>query len=77
MAPLYANTFMSKLETELLQSVLERSTVWWKYIDDVFGIWPHGEESLQVFFNKSSLFNTPSNLLPNGLGSPLPSLTLE
>ena len=27
----------------------ERPTVWWRYIDNVFMIWPHGEGRLEVF----------------------------
>ena len=48
---------MGKLERKLLQSVTNRPMVWWRYIDDVFTIWPHGEESLQVFLNKLNLFH--------------------
>ena len=58
MAPSYANIFMAKLETELLQSVSKRPMVWWRYIDDVFAIWPHDEESLQVFLNELNLFHS-------------------
>ena len=29
--------------------------LWWRYIDDVLAIWPHGKESLQVFLNKLNL----------------------
>ena len=45
------------LDTELLRSVLERPTVWWRDIDDVFAIWPYGEESLQVLLNELNLFH--------------------
>ena len=53
MASSYTNIFMAKLETEVLQSVSKRLMVWWRYTDDVFAIWPHGEESLQVFLKQT------------------------
>ena len=29
---------------------------WWRYIDDVFAIWPHGEEELVEFLKKMNQF---------------------
>ena len=30
---------------------------WWMYIDDIFFIWEHGEESLRVFIDQVNLFH--------------------
>ena len=31
--------------------------IWWRYIDDIFFIWEHGEESLEKFLNKLYSFH--------------------
>ena len=31
--------------------------IWWRYIDDIFFIWEHGEESLSVFIDQVNLFH--------------------
>ena len=51
MAPSYVNIFMGKLENTILQTVDKTPTVWWRYIDDIFAIWPHGEECLEQFIH--------------------------
>ena len=48
MAPNYAIIFMDKIETELLQKSPLQPTFFKRFIDDIFLIWPHGEE-LQKF----------------------------
>ena len=53
MAVNYANIFLDKLETEMLNE-FERKTnlrpyMWIRYIDDIFMIWQHDEESLNKF----------------------------
>ena len=49
MAPSYAILFMDMLERDLLENSLLKPSVWWRYIDDVFLLWEHGEESLKEF----------------------------
>ena len=50
MGLLYANLFMGKLELEFLRTQdkihVHVPRVWWRYIDDIFTIWDHGEPSL-------------------------------
>ena len=48
MAPNYAIIFMHKIETELLQKSPLQPSFFKRFIDDIFLIWPHGEE-LQKF----------------------------
>ena len=31
--------------------------IWWRYIDDIFFIWEHDEESLRVFIDQINLFH--------------------
>ena len=49
MAPAYANLFSGNLEQKILAQSPLKPLVWWRYIDDVFMIWPHGEEKLNEF----------------------------
>ena len=49
MAPSYANHFMAQLERKLLDNASMKPLIWWRYIDDIFAIWCHGEANLKVF----------------------------
>ena len=49
MAPNYAIIFMHKIETELLNKSRLKPKVFRRFIDDIFLIWPHGEDTLQEF----------------------------
>ena len=49
MAPSYANLFMGCLQKDLLQQAEKKPSIWLRYIDDIFAIWPHGEEHLRLF----------------------------
>ena len=49
MAPPYAILFMSDFEERFLESSPLKPFVWWRYIDDIFMIWQHGEEELSRF----------------------------
>lgn len=48
-APSYANIFMTRLEEEILHFAENKPTIWARSIDDIFFIWPHGEEKLHDF----------------------------
>ena len=48
-APPYSILFMAELEEEILREVMLKSYLWWRYLDDVFFIWKHGEEKLKEF----------------------------
>jgi hypothetical protein len=51
MAPSFANIFMGTLEESLLSSAPDHliPLLWKRFIDDIFLIWTHGEESFQTF----------------------------
>ena len=51
MAPPYAIIFMDSLEEDILSNSLLKPLVWWRYIDDIFMMWEHGEEELQKFLD--------------------------
>ena len=46
LAPNYANLFMGRFETHALAGYPLKPLVWKRFIDDIFMIWTHGEESL-------------------------------
>ena len=43
--------FLAALEQKLLDHHVEKPLLWWRYIDDIFLIWTHGEEKLLEFIN--------------------------
>ena len=49
MAASYANLFMGKLECEFLLIQDLKPQLWWRFIDVIFAIWTHGEQSLVRF----------------------------
>ena len=48
-APSYAILFMGDFEEQALDGYHLKPWVWWRYIDDIFLVWEHGEESLMEF----------------------------
>ena len=51
-APPYSILFMADSEERLQSDIDLKLYIWWRYIDDVFLIWEHGEESLKLFLQK-------------------------
>ena len=55
MAPNYANLFMDKFERTLIDDYRKKTgltpLVWYRYIDDIFFIWTHGNDTLDDFTN--------------------------
>ena len=43
----YAIIFMADLEERILKDIELKPRIWWRYIDDIFFIWEHGEDSLK------------------------------
>ena len=58
MAPAYANLFMGDLERKLLAQSPLKPFIWWRYIDDIFMVWTHGEEKLNEFITHEYIFIT-------------------
>ena len=48
-APPSAILFMGYLEDKILNSLVKKPLVWWRYADHIFMIWQHGEETLKAF----------------------------
>lgn len=50
-APNYANIFMAKWEKEALDKCPKSPQCYFRYLDDIFIIWPHSKEDFVEFFN--------------------------
>ena len=57
-APRYACFFIDKIETAFLETQELQPLVWFRYIDDIFFIWTHGEQELQTFLRSLNEFHT-------------------
>ena len=51
LAPSFANIFMSWFEDKFVYTYTPKPLIWKRYIDDIFMIWPHGKNSLDIFVN--------------------------
>ena len=60
-APTYACIFMDKLETDFLNTQEYLPLVWYRYIDDIFFIWTHGEEKLKFFLDDLNKYHPNIN----------------
>ena len=58
LAPPYAILFMADFEKKMLESFEKKPMTWWRYVDDEFFIWKHGEESLKVFIEQVNFFHS-------------------
>ena len=56
-APAFANIFMHYWEQQALSSTNYTPLFWKRYIDDIFGIWPHSEDRLHNFVQHLNSIN--------------------
>jgi hypothetical protein len=56
-APSYAIIFMGAFEQHLLQTWPDKPLCWYRFIDDIFFIWPHGETKLRAFMECANAIN--------------------
>ncbi|MGL5072033.1 MAG: hypothetical protein ACRC61_12320, partial [Aeromonas salmonicida] len=50
-SPVVANIYMTFFETIAIETTVYKPKIWWRYVDDVFAIWPHGTEKLNNFLD--------------------------
>ena len=55
--PPFAIIFTADLEERILEDIELQPRVWWRYIDDIFFIWEHGEDSLKQFIKTFNAFH--------------------
>ena len=48
-APSYANIFMNDFEERYVYNYRLQPVAWYRYIDDIFCLWQHGEDKLEKF----------------------------
>ena len=51
-APPYNILFMADVEEEIIKECEYKPYLWWRYIDNIFFLWEHGESKLRSFIDK-------------------------
>ena len=51
LSPVIANIYMEGFEEEAINTADDKPSLWVRYVDDTFTIWPHGPEKLKRFHN--------------------------
>ena len=51
-APPYSILFTAELEEKIIKESEYKPNLWWRYIDDIFFLWEHGENKLKSFIDK-------------------------
>ena len=59
LSPIVTNSFMKHLEEIAMQTANKTPSMWIRYVDDTFSLWPHGPEELSLFLKH---INHPSSL---------------
>ena len=49
--------FIVDLEERILEDIELQPRIWWRYIDDIFFIWEHGEDSLKQFIETLNAYH--------------------
>ena len=52
-APNYANLFMDRFESKALANWPLKPAIWLRFMDDIFMIWTHGEDTLNEFITSN------------------------
>ena len=60
---------MAAVEENFLETLIKRPWPWWRYIDEIFMIWQHGEDELKMLLEKLKNLNLPVNILVKKLSS--------
>ena len=55
---------MDEAGLKLLETQSKKSVIWFRYIDDIFFIWTHGEQELESFLKDFKSF-TPNLPVPS------------
>jgi len=53
LSPVIANFFMEDFEKKTIEQATHKPVYWFRYVDDTFVIWPHGQETWQNFWTTS------------------------
>ena len=58
LSPIVSNIFMEDFEQHHIQNYTHKPVIWWRYVDDVFAIWPYDIDKLNKFLD---FINTKEN----------------
>ena len=61
-APAYANIFMAEWETSALAACNKQPLYYYRYLDDIWGVWHHSEEEFEQFLFTLNNHNTSIKL---------------
>lgn len=64
-APAYANIYMAEWERTLFYRCSSLPLMYYRYLDDIFGIWHHGESSFHHFIDMANAHHTHIKLKSN------------
>jgi hypothetical protein len=71
LSPVIANFFMEDFEKKATEQATNKPVCWFRYVDDTFVIWPHGQEKLTEFLkhlnglHKKIVYSGKRRLLPS------------
>ena len=57
MAVSFADIFMAKIETEIINHCTKKPLVWKRYIDDVFFLWDTSKEEVNTFIEQANSYH--------------------
>jgi len=60
MAVAFANTFMAKIEIEIVRQSNTKSIFWKRFIDDVISMWNTSRDKIEDFLLKANSFPPPT-----------------
>lgn len=61
-APAYANIFMAEWETTALEKCEKQPLHYFRFLDDIWGIWPHSKEDFELFLRTLNNHNASIKL---------------
>ena len=64
LTPPYAYIYMDEVEQKFLQTQSKKPLIWLRYIDDIFFVWTHGGQELEIFSKHLNSF-TPDLSFPH------------
>jgi hypothetical protein len=57
LAPVIANFYMEHFEQKAISTAIKKPARWYRYMDDIFAVWPHGKDDLQDFLQHLNIIH--------------------